>query len=118
MSLRFILPAIFAGFCLASLPASAHAKGYLGIQIRLNRTENPDGKGFLIVEVLARGPAAKAGLKPDDIIVRIDGTEPTSLAEFVKIIERKQPGLEVTLDILRDGKEKKVKVTIGEKNNR
>jgi S1-C subfamily serine protease len=113
MSPRFILPAIFAGLCLAMLPAAAQAKGLLGVQIRVD----PDGKGFLIVEVRPQGPAAKAGLKADDVIMRIDGITPTSLTEFVEIIEIKQPGLEVTLDILRDGKEKKIKVTIGDKKN-
>jgi len=113
MSRRFILPLIFAGLSLAIMPAFAQAKGYLGVKIRMD----PDGKGILIAEVLPGSPAAKGGLAPRDIIVKIDGTKPTLLTEFVEIVELKQPGLEVTLNILRDGKEKKVKVTVGEKNN-
>ena len=108
---RPMLPVI-AGLLLAALPATAKAKGYLGIQFRLN----PDGKGMLIQEVLADSAADKAGLKAKDIIIKIDGTEPTSLKEFISILELKQPGDEVTLDILRDGKEEKVKVILGKMN--
>ena|SRR6266581_3474384 len=110
MSPRHILPSVIAVLSLAVFATTAEAKGYLGVQIRMD----PDGKGVLIMEIHPGSPAAKGGLKSQDIIRKIDGTEPPSLAEFAEMVGLKQPGLEVTLDILRDGKEKKVKVTIGE----
>jgi S1-C subfamily serine protease len=106
-----MLPVI-AGLLLAALPAAAQAKGFLGVKFSLN----PNGKGMLIMEVLPDSAAAKAGLKAEDIILKVDGTEPTSLQEFRAIFDLKQPGDEVTLDILRDGKEEKVKVTLGKMN--
>jgi S1-C subfamily serine protease len=111
---RIVLSSVVASLCLVAFPAAAQAKGYLGVQIRMD----PDGKGILIMEIHPGSPAAKAGLKSEDIIRKIDGTEPTSLAEFVEIVGLKQPGLEVTLDVLRDGKEKKVKVTVGKMSAR
>jgi S1-C subfamily serine protease len=105
---RPIIPVI-AGLLLAALPATVQAKGYLGVQIRLN----PDGKGILVMEIMADSAAEKAKLQAKDIILKIDGPEPTSLKEFIGILELRQPGDEITLDILRDGKEKKVKVTLG-----
>ena len=108
---RPILPAM-AAFLLIVVPAAAQAKGYLGVQIRLN----PDGKGILIMEIMENSAAEKAKLKAKDVILKIDGTEPTSLKEFISILELKQPGDEVMLDILRDGKEEKVKVTLGKMN--
>ncbi len=107
-----MLPALFAALCLVIVPASAQAKGYLGVQIRLN----PDGKGILVMEVLADSAASKAGLKTKDVILKIDGTEPTSLKEFIGLLDLKQPGDEVTLEIQRDGKEEKIKVTLGKMN--
>src|SRR5713101_2008888 len=85
------------------LPSSAQAKGYLGVQIRLN----PDGKGILIMEVQPDSAAVKAGLQAKDVILKIDGTEPTSLKEFIGLLDLKQPGDQVTLEIQRDGKEEK-----------
>src|SRR6266849_5550650 len=109
MSSRLILPVLIAGLGLAALPSSAQAKGYLGVQIRLN----PDGKGILIMEVQPDSAASKAGLKAKDVILKIDGTEPTSLKEFIGLLDLKQPGDQVTLEIQRDGKEEKIKVTLG-----
>ncbi len=112
MSRRFALTVILIALCLIALPAGAEAKGYLGVQIRLN----PNGKGILIMEVLADSAAAKAGLKDKDVILKIDGTEPTSLKEFIGLLDLKQPGDVVTLEIQRDGKEEKIKVTLGKLN--
>src|SRR5216683_110330 len=109
MSSRLILPMLIAGLGLAALPSSAQAKGYLGVQIRLN----PDGKGILIMEIQPDSAASKAGLKAKDVILKIDGTEPTSLKEFIGLLDLKQPGDQVTLEIQRDGKEEKIKVTLG-----
>src|SRR5438477_11308873 len=109
MSSRAILPVFIAGLCLAALPSIAQAKGYLGVQIRLN----PDGKGILIMEIQPDSAASKAGLKAKDVILKIDGTEPTSLKEFIGLLDLKQPGDQVTLEIQRDGKEEKIKVTLG-----
>src|SRR5437899_5816295 len=110
---RPILP-VMAAFLLIVVPATAQAKGYLGVQIRLN----PDGKEILIMEIMENSAAEKAKLKTNDVIVKIDGTEPTSIKQFIGILELKQPGDEVTLDILRDGKEEKVKVTLGKMSGR
>jgi S1-C subfamily serine protease len=106
---RMILSSVVASLCLVAFPAASQAKGYLGVQIRLN----PDGKGILIMEIQPDSAASKAGLKAKDIILKIDGTEPTSLKEFIGILELKQPGDQVTLEIQRHGKEEKVKVTLG-----
>src|SRR6266481_8260344 len=108
---RSILP-VMAAFLLIAIPAAAQAKGYLGVQIRLN----PDGKGILIMEIMENSAASKAGLKAKDVILKIDGTEPTSLKEFIGILDLKQPGDQVTLEIHRDGKEENIKVTLGKMN--
>ena len=79
---RPILP-VMAAFLLIVVPATAQAKGYLGVQIRMN----PDGKGILIMEIMENSAAEKAKLKANDVILKIDGTEPTSLKEFIGILE-------------------------------
>ncbi len=111
MSPRPILGTILAAVCLAMLPGIVQAKPYLGVQIRLKA----DGRGILITEVMADSPAAKAGLKADDVILKIDGTEPTSLKEFIEILALHQVGDKITLGILRQGNEEKIKVTLGER---
>jgi serine protease Do len=56
------------------------------------------------------GPAAKAGIKPADVIVAIDGKPVKTSAELKAEIRGKPIGRPVTLDIVRNGKELKLKV--------
>ncbi|SMO57495.1 carboxyl-terminal processing protease [Balnearium lithotrophicum] len=74
--------------------------GGLGIQI----TKTKDGK-LLIIAPIEDTPAYRAGIKPGDIIVKIDGKDVTpdmSLSEAVKIM-RGKPGTKITIWIWRKG---------------
>jgi S1-C subfamily serine protease len=85
-------------------------KGWLGVQIRMEET-----KGQIVVEmVLPESPAEKAGLKEQDVILKLDKEEVTGLQSFVAKIGAKKPGDEITLRIKRDCEEKDVKVKLGE----
>jgi S1-C subfamily serine protease len=49
------------------------------------------------------GPAEKAGLRRGDVIVGVDGAQPTSLADFYrKVWARGGAGVVVPLDVLQD----------------
>ena len=74
--------------------------GGLGIQI----TKTKDGK-LLIITPIEDTPAYRAGIKPGDIIVKIDGKEVTpdmTLSEAVKLM-RGKPGTKITIWIWRKG---------------
>jgi serine protease Do len=60
--------------------------------------------GVLINKVEPNSAAAKAGLKPGDIIVAVDGEEVNSAAELRNKIAFKGAGAEVKLRIYRNGK--------------
>jgi S1-C subfamily serine protease len=60
--------------------------------------------------------AEKAGLKEGDIILEFNGEKITTENTLAKIIMKYNPGDKVTLKILREGKEKIVEVTLGERN--
>ena len=71
----------------------------VGIQLGFNKD-----KRLVVVTPLVGTPAEKAGIKPEDMIVKIDGKETINitLPEAVKLI-RGTKGTEVTLTILREG---------------
>ncbi len=74
--------------------------GGLGIQI----TKTKDGK-LMIIAPIEDTPAYRAGLKPGDIIVKIDGKKVTpdmSLMEAVKLM-RGKPGTKITIWVWRKG---------------
>jgi serine protease Do/serine protease DegQ len=96
-------------------------RGQLGIGIQditpdlreafnLNNGEN----GVLITHVAEDTPAEKAGLKSGDLILAVDGEATRSTGQLRSQIGMRTIGDSVKLTILRDGKQKTVKVTIGE----
>jgi Trypsin-like serine proteases, typically periplasmic, contain C-terminal PDZ domain len=60
-------------------------------------------------------PAATAGLKQGDIIVKVDATTITNDADLYAILRAKKPGDVVSVTFDRDGKEQTVQVTLGER---
>ena len=71
-------------------------------------TTDEDGKP----PVAVGSPAAKAGLKPGDLITAVNGTKITSTDAFIATIFHDAPGQTVTLTVNRDGKTMQVKVTL------
>lgn len=69
--------------------------------------------GVEIMEVSKNSGAEKAGLKPGDIITAIDDTNIENPAQLSEAIGKKQPGNEVTVNYLREGKANTAKATLG-----
>lgn len=63
--------------------------------------------------IVADGPGAKAGLKEKDIITKINGISLGQAGSVSSIIGEYKPGDTIQLTILRDGKEKTLKLTLG-----
>jgi S1-C subfamily serine protease len=110
--------------------------GISGIEITtaLQQEYNlPVSQGILVMDVTAGSPAAKAGLQGStvastqgqfpgsqqsqisstgDIIVAIDGHNVGTVAELTGYLNSKQPGDQVTLTIMRGGRQQSVAVTL------
>jgi serine protease Do len=101
----------------------AHGKvirGYLGVHIQDFSPElaksfnfNQSG-GVLIGDVSANTPAANAGLKKGDVIVKLNGQTQSDSNDLRNTISQMAPGTQVKLDIWRDGKVQPFTVTLGE----
>ncbi len=85
-------------------------RGWLGVEAE---DVKPPKKGALITKVAPGGPAAKAGLKPGDIIVSFNGKKVNRTADLAMWIAEAQPGTEVKVKILRGGKLIEKKVVLG-----
>ena len=92
------------------------ARGFMGIRSdSLADDEKADLKlkgGLKVVEVVKDGPADKAGVKVDDVIISIDGRAVDSPQEVPPIVQAAGAGTVVKLDILRDGKKQTLEVTL------
>ncbi|KUJ70251.1 protease [Streptomyces albus subsp. albus] len=65
--------------------------------------------------VIPGGPADKAGLKPGDVITKLDGTIIDSGPTLISEIWTHQPGDKVKLTYQRDGRESTVQLTLGQR---
>ncbi len=95
-------------------------RGWLGVMIQdvdkdLAKSFDLDStQGVLISGVTEKSPAEKADIQQGDVIIAINGKPLANVAELRNAIAMTAPGTKVTLTIIRDGKERKLPVTIGE----
>ena len=75
---------------------------------------NDHDKGAEIETVQKESAAEKAGLQKGDIITKVGDKKITSQSDLSAAIRAQKPNDEVDITYLRDGKEKKVKVKLGE----
>ncbi|MFE9572500.1 trypsin-like peptidase domain-containing protein [Streptomyces sp. NPDC006692] len=63
--------------------------------------------------VAADGPGAKAGIKPQDVITKVDGQRVHSGEELIVKIRAHRPGDQLRLTLQRDGKQQELTLTLG-----
>ena len=84
-------------------------RAYLGITI------GQASAGVYVSAVTPAGPAARAGIKPGDVIIAVDGKETLTIDALGTALASKKPGQTVTLSILgQDGSKRSVQVTLGQ----
>jgi serine protease Do len=69
-------------------------------------------KGILIMEVQPGSGAAQAGLKPEDIILEVDGKEVNTMLKLREVLYAKSPGDTVSVLYERNGQSKEVDVVL------
>jgi serine protease Do len=79
-----------------------------------------NASGALVTQVDPNTPGSKAGLKVGDVITKMDGRTVTDAGQLQVEVGQQEPGTTVHLDVIRDGKNITVPVTVAElgKNNR
>ena len=80
------------------------SRGWLGL-------DQP--KGALVSQVLEDSPAEAAGIQAGDIIVSFNGETIYRSSELPRWVGRVKPETDADMVVIRDGKEKKLEVTIG-----
>lgn len=69
-------------------------------------------KGALVARVTPGGPAAMAGLKPGDAILKVDGRDAENAETVTRAVTRKRPGDQITLELFRRGQRLSLEVTL------
>lgn len=103
---RLVAGEVWGGRMRRDGDAPAAARPFLGI------AGNPRADDCRITQVYPSMPAAKAGLKPGDVVLRVNDQDIRNFPELTQRIRQQQPGDKVTLRIERDGDELEVEVVL------
>jgi serine protease Do len=95
-------------------------RGYLGVRIQAldvahaKRLRLPSNRGALITDVQPGSPAERAGLKSNDVVVKLAGHEIADPGSLKNVTAALDVGSEVAVNFFRDGEAKTVQVKIVE----
>jgi len=95
-------------------------RGWIGVSYQTVTDDIADSfsldraRGVLVANVIADGPAAKAGLKRNDIIISFGGQEVPDLRRFPRFVANARVGSTLDIVVWRQGKETPLKIRIGE----
>jgi serine protease Do len=98
--------------------------GWLGVEIAEVTSDKskdlklPGEHGVLVERVVTDGPAAKAGLKENDVVTEINGQRVEGTAQFRRMIHEIPGGRSVQLSVWRDGRAQTLNVTLGKAEDR
>jgi serine protease Do len=93
--------------------------GWLGIGVgevnadKVKELKLPGERGVLVGKVVADSPAAKAGLKENDVVTEINGQRVEGTEQFRRMIREIPPGRSAQLTVWRDGRTQTIGVTVG-----
>lgn len=74
-------------------------------------------EGSVVADIIFKSPAYAADLRPYDIITGANGTKYATNQDLIAFIQTLKVGDKVTLNVVRDGKNMDLSVTIGNKND-
>lgn len=121
MGVSFAIPIDVAMNAAEQLRAKGKvSRGQLGVIVQqMNASEAkgfglPDSNGALISQVLAGGPAEKAGLQPGDVIRSVNGAPVRESSDLPPLIGNMAPGTKAKLGVFRDGKTVEIDVAVNE----
>jgi len=122
IGIGFSIPINLANSIMSSLlETGTVSRGYLGVQTQALTADeaevfsvSKDTKGVVITDLNpADGPAAKAGLKREDVITAINNKAVTTRDDLRLIIAQTLPGTKIIVKYIRGGKVETKEVTLG-----
>lgn len=98
--------------------------GWLGVETQEVTTEKakelklPAERGVVLGKIIPDSPAAKAGLKENDVVTEINGQRVEGAAQFRRMLHEIPAGRAVQLTVWRDGRSQTLNATLGKSEER
>jgi C-terminal processing protease CtpA/Prc len=122
MSRQSTTAAALLGLALAACPLWAdsqdqqthrHLRAYLGVGVSQAYQEgDQQEEGVFIQHVQQNSPAARAGLRQGDVITRVGRRTVEDFRDLSNAITRLQPGEQVSIQVVRNGRQRNLRVTL------
>ena len=93
-------------------------RGWLGISLMAPQQDDvlkPRQAGVVVADVLKTGPAAMAGLKVGDNIIKVNDEVINSTSHLINYVALQAPNSEIKIVVIRDGKQLELMVKVGER---
>ena len=96
-------------------------RGWLGIEVQditpalAESFHLQNTQGVIVAGILRNGPAAQAGLRPGDVIKKINDNEINDTKQVMNTIANIKPDAKITIDIMRQGKAITLEGTVGQR---
>ncbi|KVD40477.1 Do family serine endopeptidase [Burkholderia ubonensis] len=122
LGIGFAIPVSTARTVLESIITTGSVtRGWIGVEPQDVTPEIAESfglqqkSGAIVAGVLQGGPADKAGIKPGDILVSVNGEEITDTTKLLNVVAQIKPGATAKVHVVRKGKELDVHVMIGKR---
>ena len=119
-SIGFAIPSNVVKMLTPQLIAKGEVEwGWLGVSITevgdddVPRLKLRDSRGVLIRSVMPGEPADQGGVRPNDVIVALDGAQLEGPRDLQRVVASSPVGKKIRVTVLRNGQEQQLDVTIG-----
>jgi serine protease Do len=124
IGIGFDIPADTAKMVVAQLKEKGHVtRGWLGVQIQPVTSDIADSLGLkkasgaIVDEPQSGSPAAKAGIKPGDVITAVNGVQVKDARELARTIGTIAPDTSIKLDLVRNGEPRSITAILAQVPN-
>jgi len=122
MGIGFAIPVSIARQVMDQIIATGSVtRGWIGVEVQDITAELAESfklsntHGVLIAGIVRGGPADRAGVKPGDILIEVDGKPILDSSAMLNLVAAALPGKAATLKIMRNGAPVTVKLTVGKR---
>ncbi|MFZ4876287.1 Do family serine endopeptidase [Janthinobacterium sp. Mn2066] len=122
VGIGFAIPVSTAKTVMEAIIKNGHVvRGWIGVEMQDITKELSDSfglqrsSGAIIAGVVRNGPADKAGIKPGDILLKVEGKNVGDTTEMLNLIAQLPPGEKAKMTVLRKSREAVLDVVVGKR---